>query len=36
MNWDFLDPVEFKGRPREQDLEKIRERTVEMIRRIVD
>jgi flavorubredoxin len=36
MNWDFLDPVEFKGRPREQDLEKIRERTGDMIRRIVD
>jgi anaerobic nitric oxide reductase flavorubredoxin len=34
MKWDYLEPVEFKGRPSEQDLALIRQRGVELARAV--
>jgi flavorubredoxin len=34
MKWDFLDPVEFAGRPSEEDKERLRERGRELARRV--
>lgn len=33
-NWDFLEPVEFNGAPREEDLELITERLQELVRQV--
>ena len=30
MNWDFIDPVEFKGSPREEDLSLLKSRGKEL------
>ena len=35
-NWDFLEPVEFKGAPREEDLELITERLKELAKQVRD
>lgn len=34
LNWEFLDPVEFKGSPGEEDLELIAERVKELVRQV--
>jgi flavorubredoxin len=34
MKWDFLDPVEFKGKPTEEEKESLRERGKELARNV--
>jgi len=34
MNWDFIEPVEFKGNPKEEDLELITERIKELVNEV--
>lgn len=34
VNWEFLEPVEFKGRPLEEDLNLITERTKELVKQV--
>jgi flavorubredoxin len=34
LNWDFLEPVEFRGAPTEEDLATIRERGVELAKKV--
>jgi hypothetical protein len=34
MNWEFLEPVEFKGRPDEQERELLRDRGRELARTV--
>lgn len=34
MNWEFLEPVEFKGSPREEDLKLIEERVKDLVKEV--
>ncbi|WP_353096822.1 FprA family A-type flavoprotein [Tissierella praeacuta] len=34
MKWDFIDPVEFKGTPREEDLQLIEERVKDLVKEV--
>lgn len=34
MNWDWVDPVEFKGRPTDEDIELLKERARELARKV--
>ena len=34
MNWDFLDPVEFRGMPSDEDLKLVRQRGVELAQKV--
>ena len=36
MKWDFIESVEFEGAPKEEDLNKIEERVLELIERMKD
>jgi anaerobic nitric oxide reductase flavorubredoxin len=36
MKWDFLESVEFEGAPKEEDLNKIEERVLELINKMKD
>ena len=36
MNWEFLEPVEFKGVPKEEDYELIEERVKELVKQVKD
>ncbi|MFP4331568.1 MAG: FprA family A-type flavoprotein [Alkalispirochaetaceae bacterium] len=36
MKWEFLEPVEFKGAPRQEDLDLIRRRGVELAEQVLD
>ncbi len=36
MKWDFVEPVEFEGSPREEDLKKVEEGICELIERMKD
>jgi flavorubredoxin len=34
MNWNFIEPVEFKGSPKEEDLGLIKERVRELVKEV--